>query len=191
MPAISSVVEAVSVKEMPAPDKFENTHRASFKIGDDWYSYGTIKRGVAGEIWTKSGMITNGAEIEFMYDQNGDFKNVKKATVTVLKPGNANSAPAAPTASGSAPAKGGYNSNIIGMSVGAAMNQAANLHANDKKLDFDAIEKTAIQMYKIAEGLKAQVEAGDIESAVVEKSEDFPLPIPAMKGDDFDEEPPF
>ena len=180
MPAISAVVEAISVKEMPAPDKFENTHRASFKIGDDWFSYGTIKRGVAGEIWTKSGMITTGAEIEFMYDQNGDFKNVKKATVTVLKPGNAPQASGTPAA-GSAPAKGGYNSNIIGMSVGAAMNQAANLHANDKKLDFDAIEKTAIQMYKIAEGLKAQVEAGDIESAVVEKT-----PV-----DDFDDSIPF
>ena len=187
MPAVNAEVEFVSVKELDKPDNYDNTHRASFKIGDDWFSYGTIKRGVAGEIWTKSGMITKGAEIEFMYDQNGDFKNVKKATVTVLKPGAENSPSPASQAKAS---KKGTDAYVIGMAVGAAMNQSANLHANDKKLDFDAIEKTAIQMYKIAEQLKHQADAGDIEGAVVEKS---PVPAnqPAPVDDSFDEDIPF
>ena len=182
MPAFQGTVEAISVKEMPSPDKFDNTHRASFKIGDDWFSYGSIKNGKPGEIWTKSGMITKGCELELMYDQNGDFKNVKKATVSILKKGASNEQTQG-TAGSAAGTKSSFNSNVVGMSVGAAMNQAAALHAKDKTLDFDKIEKTAIQMYKIAEGLKAAAEKGSIEGAVVEQS--------APQGFDVDNEPPF
>ena len=34
MPAINAVVQAISIKEMPAPDKFDNTHRAAIKIDE-------------------------------------------------------------------------------------------------------------------------------------------------------------
>ena len=179
MPSVQGLVEAVSIKEMQSPDKFDNTHRASFKIGDNWYSYGSIKNGKPGEIYTKSGLITKGCELELMYDQNGDFKNVKKATVSVLKAGQ----PSQGTGGSGAQTKStSYSSNIVGMAVGAAMNQAAALHAKDKTLDFDVIEKTAIQMYRIAEQLKANVEKGDIEGAVVDK-------VPAQ--DDFEDSIPF
>jgi len=201
MPAASGIVQTAFVKEYPEPKSFvyegktiTNTHRQSIKMGDKWYGIGDCNNGKAGEIYTKSGMITEGAEIEFMYDvakSNGkEFYNIKKATVTVLKPGNANSYAGSAPSQGSAPkSSGGFNSNIIGMSVGAAMNQASNLHAKDKTLDFDAIEKTAIQMYKIAEGLKSRAEAGDIESAVVDKT---PQTVSnPHASDNFDDDIPF
>lgn len=196
MPSFSGTVQAVSVKQMQAPDQYENTHRANLLIGDDWYSYGSIKRGVQGEVWTKTGMITKGAEVEGMFDQNGDFKNIKKATVTVLKVGQDNqSSPAGAASTTSAKAPQKKDSYIFGVAVGAAMNQASNIHSG-KKPDFDAIEKTAIQMYLIAEDLKARAEAGDIESAVVEKSQ---AAEPAIRGntantvvtDNFDDDVPF
>ena len=65
MPAASGIVEVVSVKELAQPDNYLNTHRVSYKIGDDWYSHGSVKNGKPGEVWTKSGTITKGAEIEF------------------------------------------------------------------------------------------------------------------------------
>lgn len=190
MPAASGVVTKVLVKEYDQPKSFvyegktiTNTHRQAFAIGDDWYGMGDCNNGKHGEIYTKAGLITEGAEIEFMYDENESkgkvFRNVKKATVSIIKPGNAVS----PVQQSKASAKG-TDAYVIGMAVGAAMNQAAALHAKDKTLDFDALEKTAVQMYKIAENLKAQAESGDIESAVVDKS-------PASVDDSFDDDIPF
>jgi len=181
MPGFSGTVEVVSVKEMDKQDQYENTHRASFKMGDDWFSYGSIKRGVQGEIWTKTGMITKGAEIEGMYDQNGDFKNVKKATVTVLKEGSGNTAPTR----GSSTSKKGTDSYVIGMAIGASMNQAVTLHGPAKKgeVDFDFLEKTCLQLYNITQPLIADLASGkDAEKAVVEKS---------APDDSFDDDIPF
>jgi hypothetical protein len=84
MPACSGIIEAISVKELPQPDRFGNTHRANLKIGEDWFSYGAIKKPVInikdGANWVE---LQKGMEVEFMYDQNGDFKNVKKQSFTI------------------------------------------------------------------------------------------------------------
>tara|TARA_R100000541_G_scaffold6156_1_gene13635 strand:+ start:86 stop:451 length:366 start_codon:yes stop_codon:yes gene_type:complete len=84
MPAINAVVEAISIKEMPAPDKFGNTHRSNIKVGEDWFSYGTLKKAqinikTNGE-WNE---LQKGMEVEFMYDVKGDFKNIKKQSFSI------------------------------------------------------------------------------------------------------------
>jgi hypothetical protein len=33
---VSGVVEVVKITKLDTPDKFQNTHKASLKIGDDW-----------------------------------------------------------------------------------------------------------------------------------------------------------
>ena len=81
MPSINAAVEAISVKEMPEVDRYGNTHRANLKIGDDWFSYGAVKKPEinikTGDSWTQ---LEKGMEVEFMYDVNGDWKNIKKKT---------------------------------------------------------------------------------------------------------------
>jgi len=192
MPVMKGVVEAISVKELAAPDQYENTHRGNIKIGDDWYSMGAFKNGKAGEIYTKNGLITKGAEIEFMYDVNGTFKNVKKATVTLLKKGQAQSAPQQSSGGNSAPAKKSiYVDNTIGMGVGAAMNQAVHLHGtiqeNDNSVDFDFLEKTACQLYRLAEDLKRNAAAGNIAAGLEETAPPAPQQYDDAEGDG----PPF
>lgn len=91
MPAINGNVEAVSIKEMPNEDSYGNTHRASLKLDGQWYSYGTIKKSEinikTGDSWTQ---LAKGMQVEFMYDLNGDFKNIKKKTFSIT---DATSAP--------------------------------------------------------------------------------------------------
>jgi hypothetical protein len=86
MPNTSGAVDVVNIKEMPAADNYGNTHRASLKIvGEDkWYSYGTIKKPeinikTNGE-WSK---LQKGMQVEFMYDVNGDFCNIKKQSFSI------------------------------------------------------------------------------------------------------------
>lgn len=97
MPFKSGTIEAVSIKAMPAPDKYANTFRASFKIEEEWYSYGAIKKETINvknkDEWIQ---LSKGMEIEFQFDENGDFKNVKKTTLGVL---NIEGAQAVPTPS--------------------------------------------------------------------------------------------
>lgn len=179
MAAMQGVVEAISVKELASPDQYENTHRGNIKIGDDWYSMGSFKNGKAGEIYTKNGLITRGAEIEFMYDVNGDFKNVKKATVSILKKGQEQPAPQQSSGGSSATAKKStYVDNTIGMGVGAAMNQAVHLHGpiqeNDNSVNYDFLEKTACQLYRLAEDLKRNAAAGNIAAGLEETAPPAP-----------------
>lgn len=88
MPLAAGTVEAVSVKPIPNPNAKEkewgHTHRASIKIGEDWFSMGGKKDGEK-TIFTKSGLIGVGAEVEFIYIENGDFKNVNRGSITVKK----------------------------------------------------------------------------------------------------------
>jgi hypothetical protein len=120
MPAINGNVEALSIKEMEKEDQFGNTHRASLKMGDDWYSYGSIKREAVniktGNSWTQ---LAKGMEIEFMYDQNGDFKNIKKKTFSITDATCAE--PQVQPVQQSAPARRG---NVNPAEVGQCMNLA-------------------------------------------------------------------
>lgn len=94
MPSINAQVEAISIKEMPSPDKYGNSHRANIKVGEDWFSYGALKKP---QINIKSGgdwhELQKGMEVEFMYDVNGDFKNIKKQSFTITNVESATSTP--------------------------------------------------------------------------------------------------
>lgn len=124
MPAINGNVEAVSIKEMPSEDSYGNTHRASLKLDGEWYSYGTIKKSEinikTGDSWTQ---LAKGMQVEFMYDLNGDFKNIKKKTFSITdatsaQPQMQQPQQAYPT---SAPARRG---NVNPAEVGQCMNLA-------------------------------------------------------------------
>lgn len=88
MPAFNSVVEAISIKPLNEPDRYGNTFRASIKLGEDWYSWGSLKKQ---EINFKNGsgwhQLSKGDEIEGMFKQNGDFKNIQPKTVTLIAEG--------------------------------------------------------------------------------------------------------
>lgn len=96
MPAFQSVVEAISIKPLSEPDRYGNTFRASVKFGEDWYSWGSLKKQ---EINFKNGsgwhQLAKGDEIEGMYKQNGDFKNIQPKTVTLIAEGKGAPAPQA------------------------------------------------------------------------------------------------
>jgi hypothetical protein len=84
MPHLNSTIEAIAIKPLPQPDNYGNTFRVGMKFGEDWYSYGTIKKDQldvkVGNDWVT---VTKGMEVEFMYKVNGDFKNVEKKSFTV------------------------------------------------------------------------------------------------------------
>jgi hypothetical protein len=84
MPHLNATIEAIAIKPLAQPDNYGNTFRVGMKFGEDWYSYGTIKKDQldvkVGNDWVT---VTKGMEVEFMYKVNGDFKNVEKKSFTV------------------------------------------------------------------------------------------------------------
>jgi len=150
MPHITGKIEAISIKEMAKPDNYDNKYRDSMKIGDEWFSFGTTKKPEIsvkmGETWT---VLQKGMEIEFMYDINGDFKNIKKKTVSITDTSGAvASAPVqqqAPSGTQGA-AKAGY---VNPATVGACLNLAIEVLGYKKK-DFEdeAKLKEAILWHK-------------------------------------------
>jgi hypothetical protein len=129
MPALSGIVEAISIKALNEPDRFGNLHRCSIKLGEDWVSWGTTKKP---EISYKEGenykTLQKGMEVEFMYVQNGDFKNIKKTSLAVISTEGAQASPppSAPAQQQAAPA---YKKPYVGgtinpATVGACLNLA-------------------------------------------------------------------
>ena len=84
MPHLSGSIEAISVKPLAQPDNYGNTFRASIKIGEDWLSYGTLKKDAInvknGSEWVE---VQKGMGVEFMYKVNGSFKNIDKKSFTI------------------------------------------------------------------------------------------------------------
>lgn len=84
MPHLAGSIEAISIKPLAQPDNYGNTFRASLKIGEDWLSYGTLKKDAInvkdGSNWVE---VQKGMAVEFMYKQNGDFKNIDKKSFTI------------------------------------------------------------------------------------------------------------
>ena len=84
MPHLAGNIEAISIKPLAQPDNYGNTFRASLKIGEDWISYGTLKKDSInvkmGNDWVQ---VAKGMEVEFMYKQNGDFKNIDKKSFSI------------------------------------------------------------------------------------------------------------
>jgi hypothetical protein len=89
MPHLNATIEAIAIKPLAQPDNFGNTFRVGLKFGEDWYSYGTIKKDQldvkVGNDWIT---VTKGMEVEFMYKENTAdngtvYKNVDKKSFTV------------------------------------------------------------------------------------------------------------
>lgn len=151
MPSVNGIIEVVSIKPLDNPDKYGNTFRASLKIGEDWYSFGSLKKDVInvkdGSGWTQ---VTKGMEVEFMFKENGSFKNVQKASFSITDKSNAQAAPA-PSQQASKPQQqqqqsgGGFVNPAM---RGQAMNLAAEV-LGYKKADFENSGKivAAIKWY--------------------------------------------
>jgi hypothetical protein len=153
MPALSGIVEAISIKALNEPDRFGNLHRCSLKLGEDWVSWGTTKKP---EISYKEGesykTLQKGMEVEFMYKQNGDFKNISKTSLAVISTEGAQAAtPSAPAQQQAAPA---YKPQAKGSFVNMAeVGQCLNLSVDVLGLDAEALLDTtqvtaAIKWYK-------------------------------------------
>jgi hypothetical protein len=153
MPALSGIVEAISIKALNEPDRFGNLHRCSIKLGEDWVSWGTTKKP---EISYKEGddykTLQKGMEVEFMYKQNGDFKNISKTSLSVLSTAGAQAAPpSAPAQQQAAPAykpqaKGSF---VNPAEVGQCLNLAADVLGLDAEGLLDPTQVTeAIKWYK-------------------------------------------
>ena len=147
MPLATGTVEAVSLKPLNAPDQYENTHRMSVKIGDDWFSFGSTK----GSSYVNKNVtnLSKGDVVELMYDQNGDFKNVKRATVQVTS-----SAPKqGSSSSGTGQAgkqQGSTYSGVNPAEVGQCLNLAVQLGVAKSydELSKPSVMATAITLYK-------------------------------------------
>ena len=154
MPALSGIVEAISIKALNEPDRFGNLHRCSIKLGEDWVSWGTTKKP---EISYKEGenykTLQKGMEVEFMYKQNGDFKNISKTSLAVISTEGAQAAPppSAPAQQQAAPAykpqaKGSF---VNPAEVGQCLNLAADVLGLDAEGLLDPAQVTeAIKWYK-------------------------------------------
>ena len=126
MPALSGIVKNIYIKNLSEPDRFGNLHRCGFKIGEELVSWGTTKKP---EISYKEGenykTLQNGMEVEFMYKQNGDYKNISKTTLSVISTEGAQAAaPSAPAQPQAAPPfKKPYgSSNVNPAEVGQCLN---------------------------------------------------------------------
>lgn len=149
MPALQGTIEAVSIKPLNQPDRFGNTFRASLKVGEDWISWGGIKKEAInvkdGGDWVQ---LAKGMQVEFMYDQNGDFKNIKKASLSITDKSNAQSP--APSQQASKPQQQSSGGSFVNP---AEVGQCLNLAAEVLKLSKDdlvnpAKVKEAIAWYK-------------------------------------------
>ena len=151
MSQIVGTVEAVSTKW----DKF------SVKIGENWYS--TKDEFYKNDVAQRGGVGINVGDT-VTFDSGATGKYLSRWQIT------GKGAPA--VAGGAAPAKasgGGYST--VGVAVGAAMNQAVQLHgaADGMEVNLGFIEDTAMDMYELAERLKEQASAGDIRQSKEEK----------------------
>lgn len=186
MPACSGIIEAISVKEMPQPDRFGNTHRANLKIGEDWFSYGTIKKPVInikdGANWVE---LQKGMGVEFMFDKNGDFSNVKKQSFTITNKEGAQ-APA-PRQQQSAPKQQSQGGSFVNPAeVGQCLNLAAEvLKLSGEDLVNPVKVKEAIAWYKGVRELFTELYPS-VEAKGAEKPKNKAAPKPKVE-----DEPPF
>jgi hypothetical protein len=193
MPAITGHVEAISIKALNEPDRFGNLHRCQILIkhgegkeGETWASWGTTKKP---EISYKEGenykTLQKGMEVEFMYVQNGDFKNIKKTSLAVLSTEGAQAAPppSAPAQQQAAPA---YKPQAKGSFVNPAeVGQCLNLAVEVLGLDAEALLDTS----QVTEAIKWYKEVRGVFTELYPTVEVGTKPEPktkAKKGIDFD-----
>ena len=123
----------------------------SIKVGGEWYSVApqAVATAMKGVAWKD--------EVEFMYEQKGQYKNIK-GVVTVLGGGGSSVAPAASRSGG------GYSN--IGVEVGHAANLAMEM-MGQKVLDaesvgtkeyYQAFAQYTLEMYKVMKGIRSKIE---------------------------------
>mgnify|MGYP003675924793 CR=1 FL=1 len=181
MPALSGIVEVISIKALNEPDRFGNLHRCSIKIGEDWVSWGTTKKP---EISYKEGenykTLQKGMEVEFMYVQNGDFKNIKKTSLAVLSTEGAQAAPP-PSAHAQQQAAPAYKPQAKGNFVNPAeVGQCLNLAADVLGLDAEAL----LDPTQVTEAIKWYKEVRELFTELypsVVAGKEAPKPEPAAK----------
>ena len=89
----SGVVEVVKITKLDTPDKFQNTHKASLKISDDWVNVSAFKSNrdnltyqEKDKTWVE---VTKGCEVKFVVsarEWNGKtYYEVKKSGLKVTK----------------------------------------------------------------------------------------------------------
>jgi hypothetical protein len=188
MPALSGIVQNIYIKSLSEPDRFGNLHRCGFKIGEDLVSWGTTKKP---EISYKEGedykQLQNGMEVEFMYVQNGDFKNIKKTSLAVLSTEGAQAAPPSAPAQQAAPAykpqaKGSF---VNPAEVGQCLNLAADVLGLDAEALLDPTQVTeAIKWYKEVRELFTEL------YPTVEVSKPVVVEKPAKVAKKAEEQPP-
>jgi hypothetical protein len=202
MPHLQSTIEAVAIKPLAQPDNFGNTFRVGMKFGEDWYSYGTIKKDQldvkVGNDWVT---VTKGMEVEFMYKENTAdngtvYKNVEKKSFTIT---NQEGGVAPRAAQQQAPQQQGQQqqapaskgSFVNPATVGACLNLAIEVLGYTKK-DFEDEGKlrAAIKWHKTTFDkmltLYPTVEVGE-EEVVKSKPKAKPAPAPVVE-DSYDDD---
>ena len=143
MPVFSGKIEAISIKEIKVggvvkPDQFDNTHRLSFMIGETWFSGGSNKGG--GYVNKDVQDLGKGDEVEFMYVEKGDFKNVTRVSFQRLVKAEVTSPPVASTSY--TPQDGSPNPAAVGQ-VNAAKKRIADLWNAEAKAESNQQQEQA------------------------------------------------
>lgn len=189
-------VEAISVKKMDKPDKFENTHRASIKMDDgNWYSLGSMKSDTltVEDDDGKWRSLGTGSQILIKYEMNGEYRNSKRSQITVidLVDGGGSSRPAAKQEAqkpgGSAPT---MTSNLAGIEAGHAINNAIawitskNHHraSTDLSVNEDELVTVATQIHAATRRVQAAIlNPREVKPPTLPGAPSDPKPTPKAK----------
>lgn len=196
MAVAEGVIEVVSSKEIPE-DQYGNTFRRSFKLegNDQWFGVGAGKKGdISIKVGSDWHTLSKGDVVEFMYEQNGQYANVKTTKITVKKNGGGAKAPAPSSTTKTQAAPGRSGSFDSGIKTGHALNNAVQLAIAQGKTDMVTIEKLAADILKLSRKIEQ-----NFESYFAEEKKDVKLPpepkakkeVKALADVDFDDDIPF
>ena len=189
MPALSGIIEAVSIKPLNQADRFGNTFRASLKVGEDWIGWGGTKKEAInikdGSGWTQ---LAKGMQVEFMYDLSkcGNFKNIKKASLAITDKSNAQATPA-PSQQASKPQQQSSGGSFVNP---AALGNAGNYLMHTLEFTHEDMMDDA----KVTEGLVKYHKSREQLSKFWEKAEKLAkesAPEPKRKPKPVEDKPPF
>jgi hypothetical protein len=192
MPHLNATIEAIAIKPLAQPDNYGNTFRVGMKFGEDWYSYGTIKKDQldvkVGNDWVT---VTKGMEVEFMYKVNGDFKNVEKKSFTVTNQEGGVAPRAAqqqaPQQQGGQTQQASKGSYVNAAEIGQCLNLAVDVLKLDSKQLLDDKEVTkAIAWYKAAREKFHELYVG-VEAGTTPNPKPAPKKAPVVI-DDYDDD---
>lgn len=185
MPALSGIIEAVSIKPLNQPDRFGNTFRASLKVGEDWISWGGVKKEAInvkdGGDWVQ---LSKGMQVEFMYDQNGSFKNIKKASLSITDKSNAQSPAQDINHKPSKPQQQSSGGSFVNP---AEVGQCLNLAAEVLKLSKDDL----VNPTKVKEAIAWYKQVRETFSELYPSVEAGSKPKPKAKAAPVEDKPPF